>query len=517
MRTNLLLLLVVSSLMGRVASAQDVAVEAAQTAEGATLRGAGAYLKGLGWYNLNTAQANAINADTAIKWQRDLRKLAQDDRDLRARFAAGKTARLEDVKRRLRDREQQLRTNPSGNDVVSGEALNVLFFDLTDPDFTTDRWLKNPVKLPNGMSVKDLTFQFMSASNSSDSSKLLSKGVIALSRLDIEGKWTTALSVDALASERTSYEKAYAKVRDQVLAGKLTVDALLAMDRTLDSLKSKVQTAVPMERGFRTEATRCVDDLKTATRMFDASTVEYAKEMLLDTQEHDAKTVLELVRFMLKYRLQFATTERSPAGRELYGELYELMKQQLKNLAGGGIRLEPAPQNNTPPDGFIALFNGMNLNNWRETKPGHWTVRNGILHYDGKGESLVTSKNYGDFELFVDWKIALGGDSGIYLRGKPQVQIWDRPIGSGGLYNNKSNPSAPTHQADRAVGEWNTFFIRIIDDKVTVLLNGQKVVDHVTLENYPSYTGRIPNVGPIELQHHGSQLMFRNIYLRPLP
>ena len=55
MRTNVLLLLVISSLMGRVASAQDVAVEAAQTAEGATLRGAGAYLKGLGWYNLNTA------------------------------------------------------------------------------------------------------------------------------------------------------------------------------------------------------------------------------------------------------------------------------------------------------------------------------------------------------------------------------------------------------------------------------------------------------------------------------
>lgn len=270
-----------------------------------------------------------------------------------------------------------------------------------------------------------------------------------------------------------------------------------------------------MERGFRTEATRSVEDLKIATRMFDASTVEYAKEILLDTQEHDAKTVLELVRFMLKYRLQFATTERSPAGRELYGELYELMKVQLKALGGGGGKNEET-EDNIPPDGFVAMFNGRNLNNWRETKPGHWTVRNGELHYDGKGESLVTSKLYGNYELYVDWKIAPGGDSGIYLRGKPQVQIWDRPNGSGGLYNNKSNPSEPTHRADHSVGEWNTFFIRIIDDKVTVFLNGEKVVDQVTLENYPSYTGRIPKVGTIELQHHASPLMFRNIYLKEL-
>ena len=57
----------------------------------------------------------------------------------------------------------------------------------------------------------------------------------------------------------------------------------------------------------------------------------------------------------------------------------------------------------------------------------HWTVKDGVLDYDGKGNSLQTVKDYGNFELFVDWKIEPKGDSGIYLRGNPQVQIWDNP------------------------------------------------------------------------------------------
>ena len=85
----------------------------------------------------------------------------------------------------------------------------------------------------------------------------------------------------------------------------------------------------------------------------------------------------------------------------------------------------------------------------------HWKVDDGVLVFDGKGSSLATAKDYGDFELLVDWKILPKGDSGIYLRGSPQVQIWDPVlfnIGSGGLYNNKKNPSKPARggrQADR--------------------------------------------------------------------
>jgi hypothetical protein len=173
---------------------------------------------------------------------------------------------------------------------------------------------------------------------------------------------------------------------------------------------------------------------------------------------------------------------------------------------------------NTPPPGFIALFNGKDLTNWKNEgkAKGHWTVEDGILRYDGNGDSLVTEKPYGDIELYVDWKIGKGGDSGIYLRGNPQVQIWDNPVGSGGLFNNEKNPNKPTKVADRPVGEWNTFHIVIRGDKVTVDLNGERVVDNVTMENYTDRSKPLPATGTIELQHHGNPLEFRNIYLKEL-
>jgi len=116
----------------------------------------------------------------------------------------------------------------------------------------------------------------------------------------------------------------------------------------------------------------------------------------------------------------------------------------------------------------------------------HWTARNGVLHYDGKANSLQTDRDYGDFELWVDWKIGRKGDSGIYLRGNPQVQIWDPEVanpkgtGSGGLFNNEHHPKDPSKLADKPVGEWNTFRIVMRGEKVSVWLNGELVVDNVT-------------------------------------
>jgi Domain of Unknown Function (DUF1080) len=199
------------------------------------------------------------------------------------------------------------------------------------------------------------------------------------------------------------------------------------------------------------------------------------------------------------------------------------------------------PDDNKPPAGFIALFNGKDLTNWKglvefperskkspeelakmqkaadEKYLPHWTVRDGILHYDGKGQSLQTAKDYGDIELYVSWKIGPKGDSGIYLRGNPQVQIWDNPIGSGGLYNNKMHPSNPLKVADKPLGQWNTFHILMKGDIVTVQLNGVLVVDQVPLENYWEKGKPLPKMGPIELQHHGDELWFKNIYLREVP
>jgi len=193
---------------------------------------------------------------------------------------------------------------------------------------------------------------------------------------------------------------------------------------------------------------------------------------------------------------------------------------------------------------FAAIFNGRDLVGWKglvgnpesrakmspeqlaqaqakadKDMRAHWKAAQGVLSFDGKGHSLCTAKDYGNFELLVDWKIESGGDSGIYLRGSPQVQIWDpadHPEGSGGLYNNKKGPSKPLKCADKPVGEWNTFRIKMIGDHVTVHLNDVLVVDNVVLENYWDRTKPIYPTGQIELQSHGSNLYFRNIFVREI-
>ncbi len=198
-------------------------------------------------------------------------------------------------------------------------------------------------------------------------------------------------------------------------------------------------------------------------------------------------------------------------------------------------------KDNTPPPGFHALFNGQDLTGWQglielpkrlKMSPEerdkaqkeankrilpHWTAKDGILCYDGKGNSLQSAKDYGNFALHVDWKIGPKGDSGVYVRGNPQIQIWDNPEGSGGLYNNQKYPRKPLVKADRPIGEWNTFHIVMKGDKLTIKLNGQLVVDNTPLENYWKRGEPLPERGPIELQHHGNPLWFKNIYVRELP
>lgn len=153
----------------------------------------------------------------------------------------------------------------------------------------------------------------------------------------------------------------------------------------------------------------------------------------------------------------------------------------------------------------------------------HWSVRNGNLFFDGfkGGYSLATKRDYGDFEMWVDWRIlSVTGDSGLYLRGSPQVQIWDAHnqwhIGSGGLYNNKKNPSRALEIADRQVGDWNRFHVIMRGEKVSVWLNGRLVVDDVVLENIWDRSQPIFPSEQIELQCHGDPTEWRNIFIRAL-
>jgi hypothetical protein len=208
-----------------------------------------------------------------------------------------------------------------------------------------------------------------------------------------------------------------------------------------------------------------------------------------------------------------------------------------------------------PPEGFIALFNGVDLDGWWgagtedprgylalpadelqakkaasiESIRAHWSVEDGVLVNDGHGLYLTTDQNYGDFELLLDYRTVAKADSGIYLRGVPQVQIWDyteeggkwnigADKGSGGLWNNSPGAAGkdPLVLADKPFGEWNHFRIIMVGERVTIWLNEQPVVDHARLENYYNRTLPILREGPIQLQTHGGEIRWRNVFLREI-
>ncbi len=174
-------------------------------------------------------------------------------------------------------------------------------------------------------------------------------------------------------------------------------------------------------------------------------------------------------------------------------------------------------------EGFVPLFNGRDFEGWqfKDKYRDHWTVKDGIIDYDGQGGGdLWTEKEFADFVLKVDWRLPRKGDSGIYLRGssKSQVNIWVNPLGSGEVYGYRTDNKmpeevrkavTPSKVADKPVGEWNSFEITMKGERLTVILNGEKVID----------SARLPGVKPagrIALQHHGDPVQFRNIRLREL-
>jgi hypothetical protein len=242
----------------------------------------------------------------------------------------------------------------------------------------------------------------------------------------------------------------------------------------------------------------------------------------------------------------------------------------LVGLLGGLVLAIGAwAQKGTQPEGFTTLFNGVDLTNWKapEGDNGHWKVIDGVIDYDAaseasKDKNLWTAKTYKDFTLYVDWRIKAtpynnpnvplilpsglhkldengkpitmtvpDSDSGILLRGigKCQANIWGWPIGSGEVYGYRMDEKMPPEvrrgvtpkvNADKNIGEWNTFKITVKGRKLTVDLNGINVIDDALLPD-------LPESGPIGLQHHGAKkdgewvsppslVQFRNIYIKEL-
>jgi hypothetical protein len=221
------------------------------------------------------------------------------------------------------------------------------------------------------------------------------------------------------------------------------------------------------------------------------------------------------------------------------------------------------------PEGFVSLFNGKDFSNWKLPvgDNGHWKILNNVIDYDAESEGkdskdLWSEKVYKDFVLYVDWRIketpwnnprvplilpsglhklnekgeqitmtVPDSDSGILLRGvgKCQANIWCWPIGSGEVYGYRMDDKMPADvrrgvtpkvNADKNIGEWNTFKITMKGNRMSVELNGIAVIENALLPE-------IPEKGPIGLQHHGSKkdgawvsppslVQFKNIFIKEI-
>jgi hypothetical protein len=235
-----------------------------------------------------------------------------------------------------------------------------------------------------------------------------------------------------------------------------------------------------------------------------------------------------------------------------------------------GIGVSARPRQSAPSAGFVSIFNGKDLTGWKipAGDNGHWKVVDGVIDYDAGSEAatdknLWTEKSYKNFVARVDWRIkstpyvsknmrivmpdghdkldengkvititAPDSDSGFILRGsgKAQLNIWCWPVGSGEMYGYRTDPKTPPDvraaatpkmNADKDIGQWNTFEVTAQGATVTVVLNGKTVIERITLPDLPAE-------GPLGLQHHGgvkdgvytgipALVQFRNIQVKELP
>jgi uncharacterized protein (TIGR03067 family) len=320
-----------ASLLSR---AQDVSGRGS-TAQGDILRGEGVYLRGKGIYDLYSAKGRRIDAGTEImiqKWNQQvyaayMRERAAHIQSKKNRTTAAQAATLQ----KMAEREERLRTSPTDDDIVSGDALNALLVDLSNPMISYSSWRAAPVALPAGISIRSLFFRFAPRLGDRNSSRL-TNNLIALGRLDQSRGWPIFIPEDKVGPECRAYERTHRELLDECEKKTLKLEVVTNLDAALAALKAKVSTTVPTERNFRTAAMKYIADMQAATNIFDASTIDFAQEMIVDTHEYQPQTVGELLAFLRKYRLFFASAEGRPDDGDLYRALFGSMQKQKESL-----------------------------------------------------------------------------------------------------------------------------------------------------------------------------------------
>jgi hypothetical protein len=300
------------------------------TPQGDLLRGQDQFLRGMAWFEVGAAQARALDAQTLAAWNQMVQAGYNAYLLERAERAAAKTAmrsrRQAELARLRAETQRRWRENPTLEDIRSGLALNAMASDLADPEIAPSRWRFAQVELPPGFSLESLVFRPASASrprlpNGSGPS------VVALGRMKVGDKWPIALRRPELAAERTDYQRAVAALVACCAQGKpLQAADVEKVRNTLARLRDRAERVIPAVGGLAKQAGAFLGQLDEATRLL--LDHDFAEELIRDIEQHQAKTVAQLLAFMKKYRLLLDDAGDDPAAWNVYQKLYELLKSQ---------------------------------------------------------------------------------------------------------------------------------------------------------------------------------------------
>ncbi|MCC7526767.1 MAG: DUF1080 domain-containing protein [Chitinophagaceae bacterium] len=480
---------------------------------------------------VNILGARAASDKSAIVFH----LLESDNKELRREsFAALKTIVTKDDLSQL---FTLLKTTSQPEEINAvQDAIIAAIVGIGDPAQRSDLVIKEMDK--SSVSQKPLFFKILASISNRQSldavANSFKKGdaTVKNAALDALSAWNGSNAADALyniakSSDGTYLDRALNGYVRSVKSGTYPDEQkLLMLRKAMDIAKTTVQKQMVLKEVAKTQT---FDALIFAGKYLEDPALQQATaRAVMGIALSDKKFYGKIVRDLLNKTISVLKGTDSDYEKQA-------MRKFLAEMPSG--------------EGFVSIFNGYDLSEWKglvadpvkRSKMGEktltkeqqkadsimrkgWYAEDGVLHFTGKGENICTDKKYGDFEMFVDWKITKEGDAGIYLRGSPQVQIWDTSrrdvgaeVGSGGLYNNQKYASKPLKLADNAIGDWNNFHIIMKGDRVTVYLNGVLVTDNVILENYWDRSIPIFPAEQIELQAHGTHVAYRDIYIREIP
>ena len=304
---------------GAVARAQFNWVGAGSTPQGDYLRGVGVAAYGMGVYNLDTAQANAINVNTEIRWDEYVTFYFARENEAKARYREAQRERHEENYKTILAR---IRERPQERDLQNGDALNALLEQLNDPKIQESSFRSARVPLPADV-VRRIPFRVDAEGAEFSMHRLIPRGT---------GKWPVALQDDRFAHDRRAYERAVDAALEQQIAGKMSMEVIRGVKDAVENLSRSLDAAVtPGKDQLYRESKDRIKELRAMAKLLESHKIELA---LGEIDKYAGVTVNDLRMFMRDYKLRFAASS-TPDERDLYPGLYEALLVQKKMMADG--------------------------------------------------------------------------------------------------------------------------------------------------------------------------------------